>query len=64
MGNKFFYCYNHRQADYFLKNGIAAKGSGYGAKGDAYILFINDDKLKEVFKRWNEVDNLMKQYNK
>ena len=62
--NKFFYCYNHYQADYFFKNGIVAKGSGYGAKGDPYILFLNDDQTREAFKKWCEMDNLMKIYNK
>lgn len=46
------YIYNFTQAKFFLQNGIYPIDSGYGKKGDPYLIFIKDSKYKEVFNRW------------
>ena len=46
------YIYNMRQSDYFIKRGCTVIGSGYGAKGDTYILFKENEEFDRAYIEW------------
>jgi hypothetical protein len=49
---EYIHIYNMTQADFYIKSGIQVKGAGTGSKGQSYILFINDEHTKEVYRQW------------
>lgn len=45
--------FNIKQADVFIKLGAIPIGCGLGNKYKTYIEFKEDDKFKELLKRWH-----------
>ena len=46
------YIYNMRQSDYFVKRGCKVIGTGYGAKGDPYVLFEDNETFDMAYVEW------------
>lgn len=51
---KYFYIYNPRQADFFIKAGLRVLGVGKGTQGEVYIKFLRDEISEQVFTLWVE----------
>lgn len=49
---KYYFIYDVRQANYYLKNGVELVEVGAGKKGDAYFKFIRNEHTEKVFAEW------------
>ncbi len=55
MENKLFYCYSKKLKGFIESNGIRFESKAVHPKSNRpYYLYIVDDKLDKVLKRWDE----------
>jgi hypothetical protein len=54
---EFFYIYNVKQADFFVKNNLQPIEIGKGNSQAVYIKFLRNDDSNKVFDMWCNIQN-------
>jgi len=49
---KYFYIYNVKQADFFVKNNLKPMEVGKGNTRAVYIKFLRNEESEEIFNQW------------
>lgn len=51
---EFIYIYNHKQADFFIKEGVVLASIGMNKKSNKlFFKFVRGSGLREAFHKWN-----------